>query len=141
MDLSSVSLIDVVGRLALATGFGALIGFDREYSKKAAGLRTNMLVALGAAMFVVAPIQSGMAESDVNTMGRVIQGIVTGVGFVGAGSILQEDRVRGLTSATAVWISASAGVAAGLGLWEVGLIGIGFALIILRVIKWAEKRM
>jgi putative Mg2+ transporter-C (MgtC) family protein len=139
--LSSVSLIDVMGRLALAVGFGALIGFDREFSNKAAGLRTNMLVALGAAIFVLVPIQSNIAVDDTTIMGRVIQGIITGVGFVGAGSILRQDRVRGLTSAAAVWISASVGVAAGLGLWEIGLVGTGLALTILRIMKWFEHHI
>jgi putative Mg2+ transporter-C (MgtC) family protein len=139
MPFSVLSLLDIVGRLALALGLGALIGFDREYSKKAAGLRTNMLVSLGAAMFVMVPLQAGLAAADASTMGRVIQGIVTGVGFVGAGSILHAGRVRGLTSAAAVWISASIGVAAGMGLWELGLVGTLFALTTLRCMKWLEK--
>lgn len=74
-------------------------------------------------------------------MGRILQGIITGVGFVGAGTIFREDRVRGLTSATAIWVSAGAGVAAGLGLWQLGLLSTGFALIILRLVKFAESRV
>ncbi len=127
--------------LGMAVGLGALIGLDREYSHKAAGLRTNMLVALGAALFMAATIQSGMAEVEGTALPRSLQGVITGVGFVGAGSILREDRVRGLTSATAVWVSAGAGVAAGLGLWQLGLLGTGFALIILRLIKLAENHI
>jgi putative Mg2+ transporter-C (MgtC) family protein len=141
ISLSPVSWIEVTGRLAIAIALGALIGVDRELSRKAAGLRTNMLVSLGAALFILVTIQSGMTQSDNTAMARSLQGIITGVGFVGAGSILREDRVRGLTSATAIWVSAGAGVAAGLGLWQLGFLGTGFALIILRLVKFAEERV
>ncbi|WOD40218.1 MgtC/SapB family protein [Nodosilinea sp. E11] len=140
-SLSPVSWLAVAGHLAVALVLGAVIGLDREYSHKAAGLRTNMLVSLGSALFIAATIQSGMAEVEGTALPRTLQGIITGVGFVGAGSILREDRVRGLTSATAVWVSAGAGVAAGLGLWQLGLLGTGFALIVLRVVKWAEDQI
>ncbi len=133
--------INVAGHLAVAVILGALIGLDREYSHKAAGLRTNMLVSLGSALFMTATIQSGMAEVEGTALPRALQGVITGVGFVGAGSILRENRVRGLTSATAVWVSAGAGVAAGLGLWQLGLMGTGFALIILRLVKFAEDQI
>lgn len=140
-SLSPISWIDVTSRLAVAVTLGAVIGVDREFSRKAAGLRTNMLVSLGAALFVLVTIQSGMAQADNSAMGRILQGIITGVGFVGAGTIFREDRVRGLTSATAIWVSAGAGIAAGLGLWQLGLLGTGFALIILRLMKFAEGRV
>ncbi|MGB3309810.1 MAG: MgtC/SapB family protein [Nodosilinea sp.] len=139
--LVPISWLTAAGRLGIAILLAALIGLDRELSNKAAGLRTNMLVSLGAALFVLTTIQSGLVQSDSTAMARTLQGIVTGVGFVGAGSILREDRVRGLTSATAVWISAGVGVAAGLGQWQLGLLGAGFALIILRVVKFVEKHI
>jgi putative Mg2+ transporter-C (MgtC) family protein len=138
-SLLPISVLALAGRLGLAVFLGALIGLDREYSHKAAGLRTNMLVALGAALFILVTIQSGMAEAEGTALPRSLQGIITGVGFVGAGSILREDRVRGLTSATAIWSSAAVGVAAGLGLWQLGLLGMGFALAILRLAKVAEQ--
>ncbi|MBD1872906.1 MgtC/SapB family protein [Nodosilinea sp. FACHB-131] len=141
IPLSPISWIDVTGRLAVAVALGTVIGIDREFSRKAAGLRTNMLVSLGAALFVLVTIQSGMAQVDNSAMGRILQGIITGVGFVGAGTIFREDRVRGLTSATAIWVSAGAGVAAGLGLWQLGLLSTGFALIILRLVKFIESRV
>jgi len=118
-----------------------VIGIDRELGEKAAGLRTNMLVSLGAALFVLVPIQVELTATDTTALARTLQGIITGVGFVGAGSILREGRVRGLTSATAVWISAALGISAGLGLWQLGLMGMGFAIAILRLIKLLEKRM
>jgi putative Mg2+ transporter-C (MgtC) family protein len=137
--LAPMSWWVVVARFALALGLGALIGLDRELSHKAAGLRTNMLVTLGTALLVIAPIQSGLAEADGSNLARVIQGVVTGVGFVGAGSIFREDRVRGLTSAAAVWVSAGVGIAAGLGQWQAGLLGTLLALGILRIVKWLES--
>ncbi|PSN10585.1 magnesium transporter MgtC [filamentous cyanobacterium CCP5] len=142
MDLlAPVPWLDAAGRLGIAILFAAIIGLDREFSNKAAGLRTNMLVALGAALFVLVTVQSGLVQTDSSSMARTLQGIITGVGFVGAGSILREDRVRGLTSATAVWISAGVGVAAGLGQWQLGLLSTLFALMILRLMKFAEKHI
>jgi putative Mg2+ transporter-C (MgtC) family protein len=131
-EFSPISWLVVVGRLLLAIALGAAIGLDREFGEKAAGLRTNMLVALGAALFVLVPVQSGLAAADATALARSLQGIITGVGFVGAGSILRADRVHGLTSATAVWIS---------GLWQLGLVGAGFALAILRYLKFLEKQL
>jgi putative Mg2+ transporter-C (MgtC) family protein len=96
---------------------GAVIGAQRESIGKPAGLRTHMLVAMGGALFVLAPLQSGM---DLDGMSRVIQGIVTGIGFIGGGAILklQEQRaIEGLTTAAGIWITAAVGIAAGLGRW------------------------
>ncbi len=140
VSLSSIPWVVVAGRLGLAIVLAALIGLDREYSQKAAGLRTNMLVSLGSALFILVSLQSGLAQSDDTAVARTLQGIITGVGFVGAGSILREDRVRGLTSATAVWISAGVGIAAGLGLWQLCLLGTGLALVILRLVKLIEEK-
>lgn len=140
-SLVPIAWLSVAGRLGMAVLLGAAIGLDREYSHKAAGLRTNMLVSLGAAMFMLVTLQSGMAQAESTALARSLQGIITGVGFVGAGSILREDRVRGLTSATAIWTSAAAGVAAGLGQWQLGLLGTGFALVILRLVKIAESQV
>jgi len=139
--LSPVAWLEIAERLFLAISLGAVIGIDRELGEKAAGLRTNMLVSLGAALFVLVPIQVELTATDTTALARTLQGIITGVGFVGAGSILREGRVRGLTSATAVWISAALGISAGLGLWQLGLMGMGFAIAILRLIKLLEKRM
>jgi len=139
--LSPVAWLEIAERLFLAISLGAVIGIDRELGEKAAGLRTNMLVSLGAALFVLVPIQVELTATDTTALARTLQGIITGVRFVGAGSILREGRVRGLTSATAVWISAALGISAGLGLWQLGLMGMGFAIAILRLIKLLEKRM
>jgi putative Mg2+ transporter-C (MgtC) family protein len=121
---------EVLLRLSAAVLAGALIGLDREIHDKPAGLRTMALVALGSAMFVLASVGSASADSS----SRVIQGIVAGIGFLGAGAILRgpvEQATRGLTTAASVWLSAAAGVAAGLALWPVVLIGCGLGLVIL----------
>jgi len=101
-------------RLLVAAILGGILGLQRERHGKAAGVRTHMLVALGAALFVLVPQQGGMNEEDLS---RVIQGVVAGVGFLCAGSILKsdDDHVRGLTTAAGIWLTAAIGVAAGLG--------------------------
>lgn len=140
-NLAPTSWLEAIGRLVLSTALGALIGLDRELGDKAAGLRTNMLVSLGAALFVLIPVQSDFVQADTSALGRTIQGIITGVGFVGAGSVLREERVRGLTSAAAIWVSAGVGAAAGLGHWQLGSLATGFALLILRLVKLIERRL
>ena len=111
----------LVIRMVIAMILGAVIGAQRESLGKPAGLRTHMLVAMGGALFVLAPLQSGM---DLDGMSRVIQGIVTGIGFIGGGAILklQEQRaIEGLTTAAGIWITAAVGIAVGLGRWGLAL--------------------
>jgi putative Mg2+ transporter-C (MgtC) family protein len=133
---------DVLLRLAAATLAGALIGFDREIRDKPAGLRTMALVSLGSAMFALTALAGGTADST----SRAIQGIVTGVGFLGAGTIIRgrtEQSIRGLTTAASIWLSAAAGVASGLALWPVVLIGSGLCLLILvmePIDRWIKRK-
>jgi putative Mg2+ transporter-C (MgtC) family protein len=111
--------IRIVVRVFVATLAGAIVGYERERTGKAAGLRTHMIVALSSAIFVLGPLEAGMSESDVS---RVVQGVAAGVGFLGAGTILKltgEGEVRGLTTAAGIWLTAAVGIAAGLG--RVGL--------------------
>jgi putative Mg2+ transporter-C (MgtC) family protein len=107
-----------LSRLALAAALGAVMGYQRERVHSTAGLRTHILVCLGAAFFVLASVEAGQTSADVS---RVIQGIVAGVGFLGAGTILKVgDRleVHGLTTAASIWLTAAIGTGAGLGhLW------------------------
>jgi len=115
-------LLVVLVRLIAATVFGAIVGMQRERAGKPAGLRTHMLVCLGTAVVVLACSGAGM---NLDGLSRVIQGIVTGIGFVGAGSILKitEQRdIQGLTTAAGLWMTAAIGIAVGLG-------GLGLALI------------
>ncbi len=118
-------------RLLVAAVLGGVLGLQRERHGKAAGVRTHMLVALGAALFVLVPQQWGMNEADLS---RVIQGVVAGVGFLCAGSILKsndDDQVRGLTTAAGIWLTAAMGVAAGLGREMTAALSAGLALAIL----------
>jgi putative Mg2+ transporter-C (MgtC) family protein len=106
------------GRLLAAAALGGLIGAQRERVHSAAGLRTHILVALGSALFVLAGREAGFSASDTS---RVVQGIIAGIGFLGAGTILKlADRgeVHGLTTAATIWVTAAVGVAASIGpLW------------------------
>ncbi len=115
-DFSDVAQVTrVVVRLVLAVALGAILGFEREFRGTTAGLRTHMLVALGAALFVLVPLESGMQIGD---MGRVLQGVTAGIGFLGAGAIIKLWRAReikGLTTAASIWMAAAIGVCAGMG--------------------------
>lgn len=121
-------------RLVAALIIGTVIGLQRELTHKPAGLRTHLLVALGTALLVVAAVNSGMKSADVS---RGIQGLVTGIGFLGGGTILkltEEHEIRGLTIAAGIWLTAAASVAAGLGKYADAFIGMFFALIVLGAI-------
>jgi putative Mg2+ transporter-C (MgtC) family protein len=112
-DLAST--VQLFVRMGLALLLGGALGWQRERVGKAAGLRTHMLVCLGAALFVAVPILAGMTHDGVS---RIIQGLTTGIGFVGAGAIVKMDsptRVHGLTTAAGIWLTAAIGVAIGMG--------------------------
>ena len=112
-DLESLTRVTL--RLLLAALLGGLLGLERELTGKPAGLRTHMLVALGSAMFVLAASGAGL---DDDGMSRVIQGLLSGVGFLCAGAILKsgnQEQVFGLTTAAGLWMTAAIGLAAGLG--------------------------
>jgi putative Mg2+ transporter-C (MgtC) family protein len=118
-------------RLLLAVLLGGVVGYQREHTGKAAGLRTHMLVSLGAALLVLAGERARMTQADIS---RIIQGIVTGIGFLGAGTILKhidEGHVRGLTTAAGIWLTAAIGVAAGLGRELLAILATLFAIVIL----------
>lgn len=115
-DLPDVTeLTRVLLRLLMAALLGGLLGMEREHKGKAAGVRTHMLVSMGAALFVLLASQGGMQDAELS---RVLQGVIAGIGFLGAGTILKaehEDKVRGLTTAAGIWLTAAIGMAAGLG--------------------------
>jgi putative Mg2+ transporter-C (MgtC) family protein len=135
VDLPSVAEVtQIVLRLLLAALLGGLLGFEREQVGRAAGLRTHMLVALGAAFFVIIPYQAGMPLADLS---RVLQGIITGVGFLGAGTILKrqtEEQIEGLTTAAGLWLTAAVGAAAGMGREASAVLGTVLAFLILAVL-------
>ena len=131
-DLAQLTRIAV--RLSLAALLGFVLGFEREQQGKAAGVRTHMLVAIGSALFVLVPQQGGMQVADLS---RVIQGVVAGVGFLGAGAILKlrdEEQVVGLTTAAGVFMTAAIGVACGLGRESTALLSTLLALAVLAVV-------
>ncbi len=143
--LFSQDWLEITVRLVSAIGFGALIGWEREIRNKAAGLRTHMLVSLGAALFVLIPIMLSPSQQEYEALSRTIQGVATGIGFLGAGEIWRDtqpqkgkNQVHGLTSAAAIWVAAALGAAAGCGLWQMGLLGGILTLIVLRLIKQFE---
>jgi putative Mg2+ transporter-C (MgtC) family protein len=134
----SVPHADQVLRVALrmfaALIVGTIIGLQRELTHKPAGLRTHLLVALGTALLVVAAVNANMKSADVS---RVIQGLITGIGFLGGGTILKltrEHEIRGLTTAAGIWLTAAASIAAGLGEFADAFIGVFFALIVLTAV-------
>lgn len=132
-------LARVVLRMVVAAIFGSVIGFEREVAGKEAGIRTHALVTLGTCVFVVSGIAYGMNSDGLS---RVIQGIVTGLGFIGAGSILklnEERDIRGLTTSAGIWMAAAIGVAVGLGEIGLGLVATIVAVIILAVVKKFEE--
>ena len=121
--------IDVLLRLLLAAALGALLGLEREYRRKPAGLRTNILIALGSALFALVSIEIGRAGG---TPDRIAAQIVTGIGFLGAGAILRgRGNVHGLTTAATIWVNAAIGVAAGAGLFAVASLAAGLTLAVL----------
>lgn len=108
-------LADITIRLVAAVLLGAIVGWERERMGKSAGLRTHMLVSLGTALFVIACANSGMTSDGIS---RVVQGLTTGIGFIGGGAILKlasEREIHGLTTAAGIWMTAAIGVTVGLG--------------------------
>lgn len=133
-------LARIVVRLGVAAALSAIIGIQREHAGKPAGLRTHMLVALGAAMFVLAGTESGMPMADAS---RIIQGVATGIGFIGAGAILkgrEEHEITGLTTAAGIWMTAAIGITAALGLWGLATVSVLLSWLILSVIGALEGR-
>ena len=131
-------LWEVVGRLGLATLLGAAVGFNRELQNKPAGLRTHALVALGASLITLVSLLLTLAEfgADTAAPGRVLQGLLAGIGFIGGGVILHRERsgeVEGLTTAASIFVVAVVGAAVGAGLWRTALAGVTLALIVLSI--------
>ncbi|KAM3101451.1 MgtC/SapB family protein [Phormidesmis sp. 146-12] len=130
-------------RLGLALLLGGAIGWNRQRNRKSAGLRTHMLVSLGAALFTLIPAGFSMSADGVS---RVIQGVATGVGFLGAGEILhlsRQDRssptVKGLTSAASIWVTAALGIVSGCGWWQLAISGTVLTLLTLGGVKKLEE--
>jgi putative Mg2+ transporter-C (MgtC) family protein len=134
-DISNVKqATTVVLRLITASILGGLIGYEREMRGKSAGLRTHMLVALGSALFILAPQQANASPEDVS---RILQGLIAGIGFLGAGAIMigqQKENETGLTTASTVWITAAIGVTVGMGLEATAVLSTLLTLVILALV-------
>jgi len=129
----------IVVRVLVAAILGGMVGWEREHKGRAAGLKTHMLVSIGSALFVLAPLLSGIDGSDVT---RVMQGIVSGIGFLGAGAILKLDkgeRIEGLTTAAGVWMTAAIGMATGMGQEMVALATTVMALLVVGTLPKLQR--
>jgi putative Mg2+ transporter-C (MgtC) family protein len=137
----NVEAARILVRLFAALVFGGILGFERGRVGKAAGMRTHMLVTLGAALVVLMPQLTGMSSADLS---RVIQGTLTGIGFIGGGVILKmsdQHRIIGVTTASSIWLTATVGVVAGTGRLGLAVAGTILAYLILTVVGWLEHRL
>lgn len=144
-----IPTFDMVARLAIALVFGAVVGWEREHKARPAGLRTHILVALGAAGFTMVALtmmNQYLIRPDTPVPidpAKIIAGIVGGVGFLGAGSIFQskEGGVHGMTTAAGIWVVASVGVAAGAGYYALAGLLVLFTLFTLQVLRFVSHRI
>jgi putative Mg2+ transporter-C (MgtC) family protein len=139
----NIELTALTVRLLLAAALGAVIGFERELRQKEAGLRTNMLITMGTALFTIMSMELAAGPGDDQT--RVASQIVTGIGFLGGGAILHEKgNVKGLTTAATIWMNAAIGIAAGTGRYGLAIVATIITLLTLTALfpfeKWLEKR-
>lgn len=131
--------IELIRRLITAALLGAALGIERELRQKDAGLRTNILIAIGSALFTIMSIEMAGAGAD---PARIAAQIVTGIGFLGAGAIMRtESGVQGLTTAATVWVNAAVGVAAGGGSYHLALIATGITLAVLLMLHPIERHI
>lgn len=140
-DASQLTRITI--RMLIAAVLGGMLGFEREHQGKAAGMRTHMLVSMGAALFVLVPSMAGSGGAD---MSRVVQGIVAGIGFLGAGTILKgresnTSSVKGLTTSAGLWMTAAIGVSAGMGRESTAVLSTLLALVVLGLMPKAATSM
>ena len=127
--------------MSLSLLLGTLVGWERQMGRKPAGLRTHVLVCLGSTMFCLTTsyAMAAFGGASVDST-RIAHGVVTGVGFLGAGSIMrQEGYVAGLTTAASIWMVAAIGVAVGVHAYALGIIGTLFALLVLEGYRWVER--
>lgn len=128
--------VEILARLIVSVIIGCVLGLNRELHGKPAGVRTHALVALGAALITVTGVQLSWlgGKADYSSVSRFIQGIITGIGFLGAGVILRNDlqhSVHGLTTAATIWLAACLGIACGLGFWTTAVMALALTLLIL----------
>ncbi|MGO9121845.1 MAG: MgtC/SapB family protein [Desulfomonilaceae bacterium] len=141
-------LIDIVTHLGIAAVAGGLIGFERSYHGRPAGFRTHTLVCMASSLLMLVTIyqKQWFSLADIETVRidptRMAQGVMTGIGFLGAGVIMKEAlSVRGLTTAASIWITAAIGILAGVGFYSAAFVGTVFALVVVLVFRWIETRI
>ena len=147
--MEALEVTSIAARLGAALILGGLLGLERERKNRPAGFRTMILISLGSAGFMIAGQEairvmseatgngSGLGGADIS---RVIQGLIGGIGFLGAGAVLHNKKaVRGLTTAAAVWVTSCVGASAGLGQYVLAAVLSGFALFTLVVLEWVEN--
>jgi len=136
-----LAITDDLIPMAISLVLGTLVGWERQMGRKPAGLRTHTLVCLGSTMFVLTTTHAVEAfDGPSLDASRIVHGVVTGVGFLGAGSILrQEGYVHGLTTAASVWMVAAIGVSVGVHAYSLAVIGTVFSLIVLEGYRWVER--
>jgi putative Mg2+ transporter-C (MgtC) family protein len=131
---------DDVARMGAAALLGGALGLEREWKGHWAGLRTHMMVSVGAALFVIAGTL--IAKDQIFDTTRVIQGVAAGIGFLGAGTILKlgdKQEIKGLTTASSIWLAAALGVVAGLGEYDLAVAAALVSLFVLAVLQPVEK--
>jgi putative Mg2+ transporter-C (MgtC) family protein len=141
-------LVDIVKHMGIAAVAGGLIGFERSYHGRPAGFRTHTLVCMASSILMLVTIyqKQWFSGADIETVRidptRMAQGVMTGIGFLGAGVIMKEGlSVRGLTTAASIWITAAIGVLAGVGFYSAVFIGTIFALVVVLAFRWIETRI
>ncbi len=136
--MTSLPDVELFQRLLLAAFLGGVIGLEREWRKKDAGLRTNILIAIGSALFTLMSIE--LTDAATGDTSRVAAQIVTGVGFLGAGAIMRTDAgIQGLTTAAIIWVNAAVGVAAGGGEYRLAFIATAVTILVLLALYPIEK--
>lgn len=137
--------VDLILRLLVATVAGALLGFERSRQNRAImGFRTLSLVGLASCIAVLAITHSGLPQMNADAAGRVVQGVLSGVGFIGAGALLhggKDNQVHGLATAASIWVAAAIGAAAALAVWPLIGGGVGLALVVLFIGAPIERRI
>ena len=147
MEQSELPLIDLLIRLSVATGLGFLLGIERELRGKPAGLRSHMLVAMGSAAFVMVGMEVLYATATGDPSARIdptriVEGVIGGIGFLGAGSIIQaRGNVQGITTGASIWIAGAVGVASGVGNLPLAGLTAAFALVTVTVLGQFEKEV
>jgi putative Mg2+ transporter-C (MgtC) family protein len=135
----------IMTRLLLAAGLSAVLGLEREYHQKPAGLRTNILIGIGSSLFTILSLVFGQ---NMGSTDRIAAQILTGIGFLGAGAVLRSTHVHGLTTAATIWVNAAVGMAVGVGMTSVALGTTAMTLLVLIGLtpleaffqRWAHRR-